>query len=117
MGAAPVLRRSIDIHDTCGACASGNTWPGNLVAGTPAFGPLARPPLSGHDRFMPSGRVARQAALHRQEIAMWYFTWILGIGVALGFGIINVMWLEANGTFARGSGSASADASSTDTRL
>ncbi|CAG4887122.1 cytochrome bd-I oxidase subunit CydX [Paraburkholderia gardini] len=48
---------------------------------------------------------------------MWYFTWILGIGVALGFGIINVMWLEANGTFARGSGSDSADASSTDTRL
>ncbi|MBN3808914.1 cytochrome bd-I oxidase subunit CydX [Paraburkholderia sp. Ac-20347] len=28
---------------------------------------------------------------------MWYFTWILGIGVALGFGIINVMWLDANG--------------------
>ncbi|HZZ13201.1 MAG TPA: cytochrome bd-I oxidase subunit CydX [Paraburkholderia sp.] len=32
---------------------------------------------------------------------MWYFTWILGIGVALGFGIINVMWLEAGGTFSR----------------
>jgi cyd operon protein YbgT len=32
---------------------------------------------------------------------MWYFTWILGIGVALGFGIINVMWLEAGGKFAR----------------
>jgi cyd operon protein YbgT len=30
-----------------------------------------------------------------KETAMWYFTWILGIGVALGFGIINVMWLEA----------------------
>ncbi|SEJ82756.1 cytochrome bd-I oxidase subunit CydX [Paraburkholderia tropica] len=30
---------------------------------------------------------------------MWYFTWILGIGVALGFGIINVMWLDANGKF------------------
>jgi cytochrome bd-I ubiquinol oxidase subunit X len=30
---------------------------------------------------------------------MWYFTWILGIGVALGFGIINVMWLEANARF------------------
>ncbi len=27
---------------------------------------------------------------------MWYFSWMLGIGVALGFGIINVMWLEAN---------------------
>jgi cyd operon protein YbgT len=32
---------------------------------------------------------------------MWYFSWILGIGVALGFGIINVMWLEASGTFTR----------------
>jgi len=30
---------------------------------------------------------------------MWYFTWILGIGVALAFGIINVMWLEANEAF------------------
>jgi cyd operon protein YbgT len=26
---------------------------------------------------------------------MWYFTWILGIGAALAFGIINVMWLES----------------------
>ncbi|HEY3597847.1 MAG TPA: cytochrome bd-I oxidase subunit CydX [Paraburkholderia sp.] len=32
---------------------------------------------------------------------MWYFSWILGIGVALGFGIINVMWLDANGKFTR----------------
>ncbi len=27
---------------------------------------------------------------------MWYFAWILGIGVALAFGIINVMWLESH---------------------
>jgi cytochrome bd-I ubiquinol oxidase subunit X len=27
---------------------------------------------------------------------MWYFSWILGIGVALAFGIINVMWLESS---------------------
>ena len=27
---------------------------------------------------------------------MWYFTWILGIGFACAFGIINVMWLEAS---------------------
>jgi cytochrome bd-I ubiquinol oxidase subunit X len=27
---------------------------------------------------------------------MWYFTWILGLGLALAFGIINVMWLEAS---------------------
>jgi cyd operon protein YbgT len=33
-----------------------------------------------------------------KEAAMWYFSWILGIGVALGFGIINAMWLEASGT-------------------
>ena len=31
--------------------------------------------------------------------AMWYFTWILGVGAALAFGIINVMWLEASYTF------------------
>ena len=30
---------------------------------------------------------------------MWYFTWILGLGTALAFGIINVMWLEASYTF------------------
>ena len=27
---------------------------------------------------------------------MWYFTWILGLGLALAFGIINVMWLESH---------------------
>ncbi|APD30433.1 hypothetical protein PATSB16_35010 [Pandoraea thiooxydans] len=32
---------------------------------------------------------------------MWYFTWILGVGVALAFGIINVMWLEAHEDFER----------------
>jgi cytochrome bd-I ubiquinol oxidase subunit X len=26
---------------------------------------------------------------------MWYFCWILGIGTAPGFGIINVMWLDS----------------------
>lgn len=30
---------------------------------------------------------------------MWYFTWILGLGAALFFGIINVMWLEADYSF------------------
>ncbi len=30
---------------------------------------------------------------------MWYFNWILGLGLALAFGIINVMWLEANYAF------------------
>ncbi|SMG06029.1 cyd operon protein YbgT [Paraburkholderia susongensis] len=48
---------------------------------------------------MPVARRATGRTL--KEIAMWYFTWILGVGVALGFGIINVMWLETNGKFAR----------------
>ena len=26
---------------------------------------------------------------------MWYFTWILGILLALSLGVINAMWLEA----------------------
>lgn len=26
---------------------------------------------------------------------MWYFTWIIGVGFAMAFGIINVLWLEA----------------------
>lgn len=30
---------------------------------------------------------------------MWYFNWILGIGLALALAIINVMWLEANYAF------------------
>jgi cytochrome bd-I ubiquinol oxidase subunit X len=25
---------------------------------------------------------------------MWYFAWILGVGLALALGVINVMWLE-----------------------
>lgn len=25
---------------------------------------------------------------------MWYFAWILGVGLAVGFGILNGMWHE-----------------------
>ena len=25
---------------------------------------------------------------------MWYFSWILGIGLAVAFAILNAMWLE-----------------------
>ncbi len=25
---------------------------------------------------------------------MWYFSWILGLGLALAFGILNAMWNE-----------------------
>ncbi len=26
---------------------------------------------------------------------MWYFTWILGVLLAISLGVINVMWLES----------------------
>ena len=27
---------------------------------------------------------------------MWYFTWILGLGLACTFAILNAMWFELN---------------------
>lgn len=30
---------------------------------------------------------------------MWYFAWILGLGLAVSLGIINVMWLESDYAF------------------
>lgn len=42
---------------------------------------------------------------------MWYFSWILGVGLALAAGIINVLWLEANYAFGR------REASVTETRF
>lgn len=29
---------------------------------------------------------------------MWYFSWILGLGLACTFGILNAMWFELNET-------------------
>ena len=45
-------------------------------------------------RFPPRGRVSPLGLPGGTD--MWYFTWILGLGLALAFGIINVMWLEAS---------------------
>jgi len=33
---------------------------------------------------------------------MWYFSWILGIGLACGFAILNAMWYEINAGEAAG---------------
>jgi len=32
---------------------------------------------------------------------MWYFSWILGLGLALAFGILNAMWYEITETQVR----------------
>ncbi|WP_284320168.1 cytochrome bd-I oxidase subunit CydX [Dyella acidisoli] len=29
---------------------------------------------------------------------MWYFTWVLGLGLACAFGILNAMWYEVRAT-------------------
>lgn len=28
---------------------------------------------------------------------MWYFAWVLGIGLACGFGVLNALWHELDG--------------------
>jgi len=33
---------------------------------------------------------------------MWYFSWILGLGLALIFGIVNAMWYEIRESEATG---------------
>jgi cyd operon protein YbgT len=42
----------------------------------------------------PAGR-ARDPINFDRSKAMWYFAWILGVLLALAFGIINVMWYES----------------------
>ena len=32
---------------------------------------------------------------------MWYFSWILGLGLACAFAILNAMWLEVRDDDAR----------------
>ncbi len=32
---------------------------------------------------------------------MWYFTWVLGLGFAVLFAVINVLWLESRESTAR----------------
>jgi cytochrome bd-I ubiquinol oxidase subunit X len=29
-----------------------------------------------------------------KEFAMWYFSWILGLGLALTFGVLNAIWYD-----------------------
>jgi cyd operon protein YbgT len=36
---------------------------------------------------------------HREDDPMWYFAWLLGVLLALAFGIINVMWYESEECF------------------
>jgi cytochrome bd-I ubiquinol oxidase subunit X len=45
---------------------------------------------------MTTSALSRRSMTGSQGKMMWYFTWILGLGLALAFGIINVMWLETS---------------------
>ncbi len=95
----PLARRRVLLHDRCKGLR-----PRAPCAGTYPLQPAAhylRPSacLLRCTDYAHCYRPRRRTTI--KETAMWYFTWILGIGVALGFGIINVMWLEASGKFAR----------------
>jgi cyd operon protein YbgT len=42
----------------------------------------------------------RPAIIENERMtSMWYFAWILGVLLALAFGIINVMWYESEECF------------------
>jgi len=41
---------------------------------------------------------------------MWYFTWILGLGLALTFGVLNAIWFEVLEEQRAGPGNATAKA-------
>ena len=40
---------------------------------------------------------------------MWYFAWILGLGLACAFAILNAMWLELDPRYAASTASQPAD--------
>lgn len=40
---------------------------------------------------------------------MWYFAWILGLGLACAFAILNAMWLELDRRYAASVGGQPAD--------
>lgn len=40
---------------------------------------------------------------------MWYFAWILGLGLACAFAILNAMWLELDPRYAASVGGQPAD--------
>jgi cytochrome bd-I ubiquinol oxidase subunit X len=37
-----------------------------------------------------------------EEKTMWYFAWILGLGLACSFAILNAMWLELDPRYQTG---------------
>lgn len=45
---------------------------------------------------------------------MWYFSWILGLGLACSFAILNAMWFELNADEAARRDAERADAERTD---
>jgi cyd operon protein YbgT len=40
---------------------------------------------------------------------MWYFSWVLGLGLACAFAILNAMWLELDPAYSTSIGSQAAD--------
>jgi cytochrome bd-I ubiquinol oxidase subunit X len=38
------------------------------------------------------------------KTSMWYFSWVLGTGFALAFGVLNAIWYEITDTGEQGEG-------------
>jgi len=39
-------------------------------------------------------QIALQKESHHKGAIMWYFNWILGLGLAVTFGVLNAIWYE-----------------------
>lgn len=47
-------------------------------------------------------RTARWPVLNREGLEdMWCFSWVLGLGLALTFGVLNAIWYEMRDTVRR----------------
>lgn len=54
------------------------------------------------NRNISGDRIATEAPCShshdKRPIDMWYFSWILGLGLACAFAILNAMWYEVRAT-------------------
>jgi cyd operon protein YbgT len=51
--------------------------------------------MYGTDAALPESQIPNpESRTNRRFALMWYFSWILGLGLALAFAILNAMWFE-----------------------
>lgn len=75
----------------------GPTWGAGLCVLSPRLVGYALRTFCGAHRMQLANDTHSENRV--EELTMWYFSWILGVGFACAFGIINAMWLEAECDF------------------